>query len=119
MNYLRILRQVGAYPKTMRTEAQSTSKEGISYGNLLTQLIMDARADANVMNCIRCSSAPSIVGTVGILMAHGLAHSVLQLHRGISGGTTWAQQDIGALLEMEHNILNAVKRLSSSTVWLL
>ncbi|KAB1213536.1 hypothetical protein CJ030_MR5G023017 [Morella rubra] len=79
----------------MKIEAQSTSKEGPPYGNLLIKMIMDVRVDATRYE-------PN-------LMQLGTINNGTSAPRRLSGMTR-AQQDIRALLESEHSILHAVAK---------
>ncbi|KAB1212928.1 hypothetical protein CJ030_MR5G001850 [Morella rubra] len=87
----------------MRTEAQSTSKEGLPYGNLLTQLIMDAGVDEKRYELTSMQLDIINNGTYRLLMAHGSgSQHPLSILQHLGGMTR-------ALLEMEHIILHAVE----------
>ncbi|KAB1202141.1 hypothetical protein CJ030_MR8G020219 [Morella rubra] len=94
----------------MRTEAQSKSKEGLPYGNLLTELIMDASVDAICYEPTSMRLSPINNGTCRLSLAHGSTSQRPPAAPQHSGGMTWEQQDTRTLLEMEHNILHVMER---------
>ncbi|KAB1206503.1 hypothetical protein CJ030_MR7G000041 [Morella rubra] len=95
----------------MRIEAQSTSKEALLYGNLLTKLIMDARVNATHYESTSMQLDPINSGTCWPSMVHASSsqrHLATLWH---SGSMTRVQQENRALLEMERNILHLRERV--------
>ncbi|KAB1211945.1 hypothetical protein CJ030_MR5G023747 [Morella rubra] len=95
----------------MRTEAQSMSKEGLLYGKLLTELIIDARVDATRYELTSMQLDAINSGTCQCSMEHGSSSQRPPAAPRRSSGMTPMQQDTRALLEMEHIILHAVERV--------